>query len=274
MYATTTGGSNLAVGYQSLYSNVGKRRNTVVGIQAMYYAHNTTENVDAFNTAIGYKALYGSGTPALNTGTSNTAVGDEAMLNNTSGSGNTALGKNALDANTTGTNNTVMGYTADVSSGGLNNSTAIGYNAIVSSSNQVRLGNTGVTSFYCNGAYTGIVSTTNRDLFADVDGKIGYVSSSLRYKDKIADMENIDWIYRLRPVNFTYKSDANHVKQYGLIAEEVEMINAGLVSYNEEGLPETVSYSTLITPLLKAVQEQQAEIEKLRKEIEEMKVNR
>jgi hypothetical protein len=84
-------------------------------------------------------------------------------------------------------------------------------------------------------------------------------------------MEEIGWLYKLRPVNFTYKTDENQVKQYGLIAEEVEMINAGLVSYNEEGLPETVSYSTLITPLLKAVQEQQAMIEELRREIEELK---
>ncbi len=66
-------------------------------------------------------------------------------------------------------------------------------------------------------------------------------------------------------------TDENQVKQYVLITEEVELINAGLVSYNEEGLPETVSYSALITPLLKAVQEQQAIIEELRREIEELK---
>ena len=88
----------------------------------------------------------------------------------------------------------------------------------------------------------------------------------------------MQWLYNLRPVSFTYKTDQNQAKQVGLIAEEVEKVNPELVSYNEEGKPETVSYSALVTPLLKAVQdqgraiqEQNKLIEKLQKEIELLK---
>ena len=71
-------------------------------------------------------------------------------------------------------------------------------------------------------------------------------------------MENIDWIYKLRPVNFIYKTDKTNIKQYGLIAEEVEKINSSFVSYNEKGVVETVTYSKLISPMLKALIEQKS----------------
>ncbi|HXK49206.1 MAG TPA: tail fiber domain-containing protein, partial [Clostridiales bacterium] len=102
-------------------------------------------------------------------------------------------------------------------------------------------------------------------------GYIGYVSSSERYKENISPMENIGWLYKLKPVNYNYKSDESKPKQYGLVAEEVDMINKSFVSYNENGEVETVSYSSLITPMLKAIQDQKEMIEALQKEIEELK---
>ena len=130
-------------------------------------------------------------------------------------------------------------------------------------SDQVRLGNFNVSSLYCTGAFYGSVSNITRQLYADYNGKIGYLVSSARYKDNILDMENVEWLYRLRPVNYTYKSDDTKAKQYGLIAEEVETVVPEMVSYDKEGKPETVSYSTLITPMLKAIQEQRQKIETL-----------
>ena len=43
------------------------------------------------------------------------------------------------------------------------------------------------------------------------------------------------------------------------------------MSYNEDGVVETVSYSQLITPMLKAMQEQQEEIVELRQTVRELK---
>ena len=74
----------------------------------------------------------------------------------------------------------------------------------------------------------------------------------------------------LRPVNFTCKSDDKASKQYGLIAEEIEKVKPEFVSYDNNGNPETVSYSSLISPLLKALQEQKSIIEKQQKQIDDL----
>lgn len=84
-------------------------------------------------------------------------------------------------------------------------------------------------------------------------------------------MEDIDWIYDLRPVNFVYKSDKSNSKQYGLVAEEVMNINPALVTYDKHGKVDAVTYSRMITPLIKAVQDQEKEIEQLKVEIENLK---
>jgi len=83
-------------------------------------------------------------------------------------------------------------------------------------------------------------------------------------------MENIDWIYDLNPVIFYYNSDETETKQYGLIAEEVEEVNPSFVSYNKDGEVVTVSYSQLISPMIKALQDQQELIEELQARIEEL----
>ncbi len=118
-------------------------------------------------------------------------------------------------------------------------------------------------------AYFNMVGVESRDLYVDSGGQLGYISSSRRYKDDIRYMEDIDWLFRLRPVNFTYKTDPDSRIQYGLIAEEVEEIKPELVSYNQEGLPETVSYSKLVVPLLKAIQEQEVKISSQQEELQE-----
>lgn len=122
------------------------------------------------------------------------------------------------------------------------------------------------------------VGATNRDLYIDNTGKLGFVSSSLRYKKNISDMENVDWLYKLRPVNYTYKNDSLNIKQYGLIAEEVENINPLFVSHNSDGSVETVNYSNFISSIIKALQDQkkvidnqQANINLLFKENERLK---
>ena len=72
-------------------------------------------------------------------------------------------------------------------------------------------------------------------------------------------------------MTFRYKEDKSNSKQYGLIAEEVLEVNPDFVSYNENNEPETVSYSHLITPMLKAIQEQQEIIENQQEQINLMR---
>lgn len=109
-------------------------------------------------------------------------------------------------------------------------------------------------------AYSDTVGVTNRDLFIDDTGKIGYVSSSARYKQNISDLNSTEWLYNLRPVTFEYTTDPTHTMQIGLVAEEVEQtikdIYPSLVSYKSDDptVVETVNYSQLIVPLLAQTQ--------------------
>jgi hypothetical protein len=96
-YSNTTADNNVAVGYQSLYSNTAAN-NTSVGVQALYFS--TAAN----NTVMGYQAAYTN-----TTGTNNVAVGYQAGYTNTIGSQMVALGYQAL-VNTTGSSNTAVGY--------------------------------------------------------------------------------------------------------------------------------------------------------------------
>jgi len=116
------------------------------------------------------------------------------------------------------------------------------------------------------GVYDDAVGVTNKALYIDDSGLIGYLSSSRRYKKQIKDMENTDWFYKLRPVNYLYKTDKKGIKQYGLIAEEVEEVNKLFVSYNKDGVIETVNYNQFISPMIKVIQEQKQEIDKLKSE--------
>jgi hypothetical protein len=61
-----------------------------------------------------------------------------------------------------------------------------------------------------------------------------------------------------------YKKQDNDDTHYGMIAEEVEKICPDLVVYGEDGNPESVKYHEMPALLL-------AEIQKLRKEVDDLK---
>ena len=114
---------------------------------------------------------------------------------------------------------------------------------------------------------------TYRDLLINDSGELGYDSSTIRKKTNVVDMEDIDWLYDLRPVNFEYKrrddkgtylNQGNGIKKYGMIAEEVEKINSGFIFYDEDGRTEGIQYREFIPVLIRALQDQRAEIECLK----------
>lgn len=108
--------------------------------------------------------------------------------------------------------------------------------------------------------YSTAVSSA-RDVQIDATGKLGYVASSARYKEDVADLTSTDWLYNLRPVSFTYTADRTNTVQFGLIAEEVERVAKSsypdLLSYSatDPKQVETVNYSKLIVPLLNETQQ-------------------
>ncbi len=210
------------------------------------------------NVFIGHKAGY-----ANTNGYCNSANGSYALYHNISGNWNNAHGDYTLYQNTTGYSNTAMGYSAFFSGTDYHNSTALGYNTSISASNQIRLGNSSVTSI------GGYANWSN-------------VSDKRFKKDVSENVPGLDFILKLRPVTYHLDMDAiarfNHTPdslrlpdaekakgamlQTGFIAREVEQA-AQSIGYDFSGVdaPKNendyygLRYAEFVVPLVKAVQE-------------------
>jgi hypothetical protein len=70
-------------------------------------------------------------------------------------------------------------------------------------------------------------------------------------------------LMRLQPVSFVMNNDPQHRTELGLIAQDAEPLYPDLVQTDPDGM-KSISYVSLAAPLIKAVQEEQAEINQLR----------
>jgi hypothetical protein len=80
---------------------------------------------------------------------------------------------------------------------------------------------------------------------------------------------------QLNPVTYIFKDDSANTPQVGFIAQEVKQIIPEVVTGKEGDLSKGESlgivYGNLVPVLTKAIQEQQAEITDLKKQIDELK---
>ena len=75
---------------------------------------------------------------------------------------------------------------------------------------------------------------------------------------------------QLRPVQFKFNGETR--TNMGFIAEEVDELGLeDVLLYDEENQPEGVLYANMVSLLTKAIQEQQAQIEELKAEINLLK---
>lgn len=265
------GSWNTSVGYETLYNNLSGHLNAAVGYRALY-----TNNGGHYNSAFGEEALLS------NDGTYNTATGASALRNNTSGADNSALGAKTGMINTVGWGNTYVGANADCNSGSWTNSSAIGYQSVADASDRVWLGNANIA---------------NGDVWSF--GTYNTVSDG-RFKTnvKAEDVKGIEFIRLLRPVVYNFDaakatefkcknmpdsirkaylntdfSRATAIRQSGFIAQEVADA-AKKSGYNFDGVTipvddngmYSIAYAQLVVPLVKAVQEQQQQIEQQKEE--------
>ena len=330
----TSGSSNSASGYQALFWNSTGNWNTATGHRALFLnstgSRNTATGWEALLTNTTGTSNAASGNQALmsnTTGDYNTAMGADCLENNSTGEQNTGTGVLALAANTTGNYNTAHGMSAlrDVKTGTHNaalgyyagayfnttqstfvgansgatahvyNSTALGHEAVVTAPNQVRLGNTAVSS---------------------IGGQVGWTTlSDGRVKQNVKeDVPGLEFINKLHPITYTLdvsrienrlisdrklafdRLGENHSRPEpsadeqrsreergkfvytGFVAQEVEEIAAKL-NYNFSGIdaPKNkedfygLRYAEFVVPLVKAVQELSSENEELRTEMNELK---
>ena len=267
----TTGTENAANGTAALELNDSGSYNTAVGTFALY--NNIAGNV---NTAVGRHALFSN-----NTGNSNVAVGIGALEDNISGIENTAIGGGALGNNIDGTDNVAVGQAA------LNNdlhgshNVAVGEfagNAVTTANNVICIGDNMQGQNLSDSCFIANIfnATTNQGsaVYIDANNKLGTLTSSRRFKEDIRPMGTAsEALFSLQPVIFCYKREVNPAgtAQLGLVAEDVEKVNADLVVRDKEGKPYSVRYDQVNAMLLneflkehKKIEEQQATIANLK----------
>jgi len=310
--ANSTGTSNTANGYRALSFNTIGNYNTANGATALI--SNTTGSE---NTALGFSALYISKTLSnlvavgdhslfsLNGGSGHcTAVGSEAGYSNTTGGANTYLGFHAGNTVTTGSSNTMIGYGTDVSSGAFTNTTALGNLAVTTASNQVRIGNSSVTSIGGYAPWTNLSDGRfKKNVKENVPG-LAFINQlhAVTYTLDVTNLRNFlgedrqdetaaegKMVHEKNPeaealIQKGIKEKEKIIRT-GFVAQEVEEA-AKKIGYDFSGVdkpqneqtPYGLRYSEFVVPLVKAVQElskmndeKETVIAELRSEIGDLK---
>src|SRR5262249_31591536 len=151
-------------------------------------------------------------------------------LYNTTGNSNIGLGISAGTFNTTGS------FNIDIGNFGAAADTGI-----------IRIGSSPYqTDTYIAGIYG--VPVVGCPVMVDSTGHLGANCSSARFKENIEPMNKAsETILSLRPVTFHYKKelDPKTIPQFGLVAEEVEKVDPGLVVRDKNNKPYTVRYEAV-----------------------------
>lgn len=238
----------------------------------------------------------GAGAASAINGNQASGLGRGVLAALTSGNGNTALGYQAGNKITSGANNLILGYqvaTTTLTIGSNNvligTSSAIGVTTssttdtinlngiytVTGTSTPSTAANTingtltmpNIGSDATHTTATVCEDTTSHTFFAG-SGTLGVClgTSSARYKDDIRVLPlALTDVMKLKPVQFHYKKgygDPDKL-QRGLLAEDLAEVFPDLVGRDKTGEPNSVDYGGLPILLLKAVQEQENEIQSL-----------
>ncbi len=274
MVITATGTNNVAVGFIAMRNNTSGSNNVAVGDSTLYIGNTSSRSValghgalfsptSHRNTAAGFRALYGNSGGGADS--VNVAIGSFALAAIVTGNFNVAVGDSAGYSTTTASNNVMVGYKAQASAGtgiaigstasaNYTNSIAIGVGCANTAANQVRIGNSSTTSYQI---YSGSWTTW----------------SDARLKENIADYNvGLDFIKKLRPVSYNYTTDGQKgIFHNGFVAQDVKSAMDALhIQFTGLDVPaDTINdyyglrYSDFVVPLVNAVQELDARIEKL-----------
>lgn len=265
-----SGSDNTAVGGRAGYNLTSGSGDTIVGYTAMDSAQ-----TDGETTAIGESALYSQA--SAGTTAANVALGY--------GAGYTTTGC------TTCTNSTFIGANAHGSAATTANELVIGEAAAGLGANQTVIGNASTTYTNLEGqlVIAGTTTGTNADFLCLSSAGVVLLQSSSctissrRFKENIHPFEDIALaeLEKLKVVTFTKKIpkvgkpdvDVNAYRpQIGVIAEDVAKVDKKLAIYEQDGkTPKSYRQESMIALAVKAIQEQQKEIEQLKSEIQELK---
>jgi len=149
------------------------------------------------------------------------------------------------------------------------NNIDIGNAGVAAESGKIRIGKQGTHNGTFIAGIAGVV-VTGPHVVVNASGKLGVAASSARFKKAIKPMDHASRvIHQLEPVTFRYNEDLdpNGIPQFGLVAEQVEKVNADLVVRDEEGKAMTVRYEAVNAMLLNEFLKEHRKVEELEKQI-------
>jgi len=241
--------------------------------------------------AIGSLSLSSNNSASAN---GNVGVGYASMFSCTSGSNNTAIGRNVAGGITTAQNCVVIGKDANVSAGGVDNEIVIGKGAAGNGSNTITLGNSSIGAIHANtDSITAFSDLRIKDNIRDSSLGLDFINAlrPVKYEKKHPS----EYPEEIRPAEYSEQTltrtrkddDGNEIEftetieaetkpeewqpttEYGLIAQEVKAVMESQNATDWQGhktLPngtQSLGYGSLITVLVKAVQELTARIDQL-----------
>lgn len=270
--ANSIGNSNTAIGYNSLSDNGAGWNNAALGASTLRR-----------NTSGGYNTAAGAGAMSQNTtGNYNVAIGGISLFNTTSSQYNTVVGFQSCYVYNLGWNNTVLGANCEINGNDRYNCIAIGQAVTNTANSQARIGNAATNSI------GGYANWTN-------------ISDGRYKKDITQNVKGLDFIMKLQPVTYhlditglskkldegrgkepdAYTRKAIDAKEKilfsGFVAQQVEKAAeqtgydfSGIDRPQEENDLYGLRYAEFVVPLVKAMQEQQQQIEELKKQNTEL----
>lgn len=206
------------------------------------------------------------------------------LVGTTSSSGNLSVQGNESDpiARFSGITGGIANYSLDIKQS-IGSTINFVQRWFTSSQQETTVMSFGSGGLFSTAVYNSVVGGTNRDVYVDNAGLIGYVSSTRNSKININNLATVNWLYKLNPVSFNrrklneqkiYTDEFYSEVEFGLIAEEAEQVAPELCFYdNVNGQQELrgVHYTKLITPMLKALQQANQRIETLESEVAALK---
>lgn len=218
---------------------------------------NTTSDLDSMNEMV---SISSSGSVGIGTSSPSTIL----HVRSTGGSGKTFSNNTGLIIENNGNSNSF--YAMQVSTAGANDAfsiTNLGNVGIGTSSPSTALQVAGIISPSADNTHT---LGTAALRFSTIYAATGAINTSdVRQKKDIQESDlGLDFISKLRPVSFRWKSGSDKSVHYGLIAQEAEQVLAesrnsdveqGIVVRDPASDRYGVRYTELIGPLIKAVQE-------------------
>ena len=216
------------------------RTNNIAGVNLQFSVDSSKTRLLSYGDALSFwTAATGSGTNA-----------SERMRIDSSG--NLLVGKTSANIGTVG-HQLLSDSGGDYAAHTSNGTRALLLNRLTSDGT--------IAEFRKDGSIVGSISVTGSATTYNT-------SSDARLKDVIGEARGLEVITKLNPVAYNWKADGK--ADEGLIAQEVKEIVPNAVSGSEDEHYQ-MDYSKLVTPLVKAIQEQQEQIESLKSEIAKLK---